>query len=166
MTLIVIVGTQPRQLTRQLDFLVVDCPSSYNVIIGRPTLNIWKAATSTYCLKVKFPIDNGVGEVRGDQILARECYQAILATKENHIWMIEEERENKVETLKTVALIEDGVTKTTRIGTTLSPEIRTRLIKFLKENLDVFAWSHEDMPGISPKIIQHKLNVNPERKPV
>ena len=140
-------------MIRQLDFLVVDCLSSYNVIIGRPTLNRWKAATSTYCLKVKFPIDNGVGEVRGDQILARECYQAVLATKENHIWMIEEERENKVETLKTVALIEDGVTKTTRIGTTLSPEIRTRLIKFLKENLDVFAWSHEDMPGISLKII-------------
>ena len=73
-TLTVIVGTQPRQLTRQLDFLVVDCPSSYNVIIGRPALNRWKAATSTYCLKVKFPTDNGVGEVRGDQILARECY--------------------------------------------------------------------------------------------
>ena len=73
-TLTVIVGAQPRQLTCQLDFLVVDCPSSYNVIIGRPTLNRWKAATSTYCLKVKFPIDNGVGEVRGDQILARECY--------------------------------------------------------------------------------------------
>ena len=89
-----------------------------------------------------------------------------MATKENHTWMIEEEEENKVETLKTVALIEDGVTKTTRIGTTLSFEIRTRLIKFLKENLDVFAWSHEDMPGISLKIIQHKLNVNPERKPV
>ena len=166
MTLIVIVGTQPRQLTRQLDFLVVDCPSSYNVIIGRPTLNIWKAATSTYCLKVKFPTDNGVGEVRRDQILARECYQAVLTTKENHIWMIKEERENKVETLKIVALIEDGVTKTTRIRTTLSPEIRTGLIKFLKENLDVFAWSYEDMSGISLKIIQHKLNVNPESKPV
>ena len=38
-TLIVTVGTQPRQLTLQLDFLVVNCPSSYNVIIGRPTLN-------------------------------------------------------------------------------------------------------------------------------
>ena len=38
-TLTVTVGTQPRQLTRQLDFLVVDCLSSYNVIIGRPTLN-------------------------------------------------------------------------------------------------------------------------------
>ena len=79
--------------------------------------------------------------------------------------MIEEE-ENKVETLEIVALVEDGVTKTTRIGMILSLEIRTRLIEFLKENLDVFAWSHEDMPGISLKIIQHKLNVNPERKPV
>ena len=69
---------------------MVDCPSSYNVIIGRPTLNRWKATTSTYCLKVKFPTDNGVGKVKGDQILARECYQAVLAAKENHTWVIEE----------------------------------------------------------------------------
>ena len=65
-----------------------------------------------------------------------------------------------------MALVEDEITKTTRIGTTLSPKMRTRLIQFLKENLDVFAWSHGDIPGISPKVIQHKLNVNPERKPV
>ena len=165
MTLTVTVRTQPRQLTRQLDFLVVDCSSSYNVIIGRPTLNRWKAATSSNCLKVKFPIDNGVGEVRGDQILARECYQAVLTTRENHTWIIGEE-ESKVEALETIALVEDRTTKTTGIGTTLSSKMRTRLIEFLKENLDVFAWSHEDMPGISPKIIQHKLNVDPERKPV
>ena len=80
-TLTVMVGTYPVQLTCQLDFLVVDCPSSYNVIVGRPTLNKWKAAMSTYCLKVKFPTDNGVGEVKGDQVLARECYQAVLAAK-------------------------------------------------------------------------------------
>ena len=83
-TLTVIVGTYSAQLTYQLDFLIMDFPLSYNVIIGRPTLNKWKATTSTYCLKVKFPTDNGVGEVKGDQVLARECYQAILATKENH----------------------------------------------------------------------------------
>ena len=143
---------------------MVDCPSSYNVIIGRPTLNRWKATTSTYCLKVKFLTDNGVGKVKGDQILARECYQAVLAAKENHTWVIEEKGENKMEALETVALVEDEITKMTRIGTTLSPKMRTRLIQFLKENLDVFAWSHEDMPGISPKVIQHKLNVNPKRK--
>ena len=83
-TLTVTVGTHPRQLTRQLDFLLVDCPSSYNVMIERPTLNRRKAATSTYYLKVKLPTKNDVGEVKGDQVLAKECYQAMLATKENH----------------------------------------------------------------------------------
>ena len=165
-TLIVTVGTYLVQLTRQLDFLVVDFPSSYNVIIGQPTLNKWKAATSTYCLKVKFPTDNGVGEVKGDQVLARECYQAVLVAKENHTWMIGEKDEDKVEALEVVELVEGLVTKATRIGTTLSLEMRARLIQFLKENLDVFAWSHEDMPGVAPEIIQDKLNVNPDRKPV
>ena len=153
-------------MTRQLDFLVVDCPSSYNVIIGRPTLIKWKAATSIYCLKVKFPMDNGVDEVKGDQVLARECYQAVLAAKENHTWMIEKKEEDKMEALEIVALTEGETTKTTRIGTTLVPGIRTRLVQFLKENLDAFAWSHEDIPSISPEVIQHKLNVNLERKPV
>ena len=72
--------------------------------------------------------------------------------RENHTWMIEEE-DSKVEALEAVALVKDGTAKTTRIGTMLSSEMRTRLIEFIKENLDVFAWSHEDMPNISPKII-------------
>ena len=38
--------------------------------------------------------------------------------------------------------------------------------KFLKENLVVFVWRHEDMTGISNDIIQHRLNMNLERKPV
>ena len=48
----------------------------------------------------------------------------------------------------------------------LCPEMRTMLIEFLKENLEVFSWSHKDIPGISPKIIQHKLNMDLEKKPV
>ena len=71
-----------------------------------------------------------------------------------------------MEALEIVVLAEDETTKMTRIGTTLSPGMRTRLIQFLKENLYVFAWSHEDMLGISLEVIQHKLNVNPERKPL
>ena len=102
-------------------------------------LNKWKAATSTYCLKVKFPTDNGIGEVKGDQVLPRECYQAVLAAKENHTWMIEEKDKDKVEALEVVELIEGQVTKTTRIGMTLSSEMRAKLVQFLKENLDVFA---------------------------
>ena len=89
----------------------------YNVIIGRPTLNRWKVATSTYCLKVKFPTKNGVGEVKGDQVLAREFYQVVLAAKENYTWMIEEKKEEKVEALETVELVNGEPMKTTRIGT-------------------------------------------------
>ena len=136
------------------------------MIIGRPTLNGKKAATSTYFLKVKFLIENGVGEVKGDQVLARECYQALLAAKENHTWMIEEKEEEKVEALETMELVDREPMKTTRVGTTLSTEMRKKLVQFLKESLDVFAWSHEDMPGISTEIIQHKLNVDPKRKPI
>ena len=117
-------------------------------------------------LKIKFPTENSVGEVKGDQVLARECYQAVLAAKENHTWMIKKKNEDKMEALETVELVEGEATKTTRIGTTLSPEMKASLVQFLKENLDVFAWTHEDMPGISPKVIQHKLNVDPKRKPV
>ena len=145
---------------------MVDCPSSYNVIIERPTLNCWKAATSTYCLKVKFPTENGVGKVKRDQVLARECYQAVLAVKENHTWMIEEKEEDKVEALETMELVKGEASKTTRIWTTLSLKMRTKLVQFLKKNLDVFAWSYEDMLGISPKVIQHKLNMDSKRKPV
>ena len=32
--------------------------------------------------------------------------------------------------------------------------------------LDIFEWSHKDMPGIVAEVIQHHLNVNPKRKPV
>jgi len=145
---------------------VVDCPSSYNVIIGRPTLNRWKAATSTYCLKVKFQTENGIGEVKGDQVLARECYQAVLVAKENHTWMIEKKEEENVEALETVELVDGEPMKTTKVRTTMSADMKKKLTQFLKENLDVFAWSHEEMPGKSPKVIQHRLNVDPEKKPV
>ena len=36
----------------------------------------------------------------------------------------------------------------------------------MKDNLDVFTWSHEDMLGIPANIIQHHLNVDPEKKPI
>ena len=77
---------------------------------------------------MKFPIDNEVDEVKGDQVLAKEYYQAVLAAKENHTWMIEEKDEDKVEALEVVELIEGQATKTTRIGTTLSPEMRVKLV--------------------------------------
>ena len=59
-TLPIVVGAYPQQVAKDVNFLVVDCSSSYNAIIGRPTLNNWKAVTSTYHLSVKFPTEHGI----------------------------------------------------------------------------------------------------------
>jgi hypothetical protein len=77
-TLPVTTGTSPRQAIVMTDFLIVDWPSAYNTIIGRPTLNKLRAITSTHHLKMKIPTDNGVGEVKGDQLVARKCYYTSL----------------------------------------------------------------------------------------
>ena len=70
------------QITKDVNFLVVDCSSSYNAIIRRPTLNSWMVVTSTDHLSVKFPIEHKVGQVQEDQLVARECYLAMLAMDE------------------------------------------------------------------------------------
>ena len=62
-TLSITVGDCPQQITKEVTFLVVDCSSAYNAILRRPTLNSWKAVTSTYHLMIKFPIDYGVREL-------------------------------------------------------------------------------------------------------
>ena len=82
-TLPIVVGAYPQQITKEVNFLIIDCSSSYNTIIGRLTLNSWKAVTSTYHLSVKFPIEYGIGQVQGDQLVARECYLAMLAMDEH-----------------------------------------------------------------------------------
>ena len=81
-TLPVVVGSYPQQITKSVNFLVMDCSSLYNAIIGRPTLNSWKAVTSTYHLLVKFPTEYGIGQAQGNQLAARECYLAMMALDE------------------------------------------------------------------------------------
>ena len=76
-------------------------------------------------------MENGVGEVKRDQVLARECYQVVLAAKENHTWMIEEKEEEKVEALETMELVDGEPTKTTRIGTTISTDTKKKLVQLL-----------------------------------
>ena len=56
--------------------------------------------------------------------------------------------------------------RTTRMGTLASQPIRQALASFLKMNQDMFAWSHDDMPGIDPSVIVHRLNVNPVSSPI
>ena len=71
-----------------------------------------------------------------------------------------------VEELEEVNLDNTRPERTTRIGTLASWLVRQALTTFLRDNQDVFTWSHEDMPGIDPLIIVHKLNVSPLFPPI
>nr|POE49921.1 transposon ty3-g gag-pol polyprotein [Quercus suber] len=168
-TLPVTVGDYPQELTRNVMFLVVDCSSAYNGILGWPTLNSWKAATSTYHLMIKFLTDYGIGELRGNQATARECYIVMLEMEDHHQTMCVEEQRTvaePVEELEEITLDESKPERTTRIGTLACQPVRQALTTFLRRNQDVFAWNHEDMPEIDPSVIVQKLNVNPSTPPV
>ncbi|GAV85505.1 hypothetical protein CFOL_v3_28941, partial [Cephalotus follicularis] len=65
------VKTPPVGFT-EMTFLVVDTPSPYNAIVGRPGLNLLEAIVSTRHLLMKFPTRFGMGEVKGDQEVARQ----------------------------------------------------------------------------------------------
>ena len=74
--LMLTLGDPSCQATTTVRFLIVDAPSTYNVLLGRPSFNAIKAISSAYHTVIKFPTKNGVGMVRGDQRVARECYLA------------------------------------------------------------------------------------------
>ena len=152
----VVVGFYPWLKKKEVNFLVVECLSSYNATIGRPTLNSWKAATSTYHLSVKFLAEYGLKEVQGDQLAAKKCYLAMLAMDEQMQTMNIEERRTVVEpmeVLENVPLDKSNPEKFTKIETSMKEKTKQDLIQFLKKSMDVFAWSHEDMPSIPEDII-------------
>ena len=68
--------------------------------------------------------------------------------------------------MKNIPLDESNLERYTRVGADLEENTKKDLVQFLKKNIDVFAWSHEDIPGIDPSIITHRLNVSPFFKPI
>ena len=53
-----------------------------------------------------------------------------------------------------------------KIEKNLDSKLANQIVNFLKKNLDVLAWTHADMVGIKLNIMYHKLNIEPQVKPV
>ena len=53
-----------------------------------------------------------------------------------------------------------------KIGTSMTAPIREELTALLRDYQDIFAWSYQDMPSLSSDIVQHRLPLNPECRPV
>lgn len=67
--------------TKMVSFLVMEHPSVYNVILGKPSFNIFLAITSTYLLMVMFPLETRIRVLRANQEEFSKCYATILKGK-------------------------------------------------------------------------------------
>ena len=84
---------------------------------------------------IKFPIDYGVGELRGNQVAARECYIAMLEMDGHQQTMCIEEQwaiVEPIEEFEEVTLDNSRPEQTTRIGTLASWPVRQALMDFPK----------------------------------
>ncbi|PNY11290.1 gag-pol polyprotein [Trifolium pratense] len=188
-------GDKDNAKTFKVRYLVVKTPfTSYKIVIGRPAFNDLGAVMSTLYLAIKYnPYNGGVGTVRGDQLLAKQCYESSLkirhrtsnsgstpnqkqAPRQGGINVIEnadmdpreefqDRRVSPIEELEQVQIGEEPH-QTTNLGTTLLHSEREKIMKILKKNVDLFAWKPSDMPGIDESVITHKLSISPSIKPV
>ena len=171
--LVLTLGEPPCQAMTTARFLVVNAPSAYNMLLGKPFLNAIKAIPSAYHMMIKFPTIHGVGMVRGDQRAARECYTTSMMQKAVDNVNVDEldmgdevlTRPEPLEKLEPVSL-DDDPEHLAYIGSKLAEDLKSLLTQFLKQNRDVFAWKQADMGGIDPTVITHRLNTSPSFIPV
>nr|AAX96740.1 retrotransposon protein, putative, Ty3-gypsy sub-class [Oryza sativa Japonica Group]ABA91942.1 retrotransposon protein, putative, Ty3-gypsy subclass [Oryza sativa Japonica Group] len=123
----------------QITFDVAEFDTAYNAIIGRTALAKFMA-TSHYAYQVlKMPGPKGTITIQGNTKLAVQCDK----------WSLD-----MVEQMPSPP------------ATTEPPKKEFVLITFLRDNADVFAWQPSDMPRVPREVIEHKLMVRPDAKPV
>ena len=72
----VMFGTKQNCRTKNLEFEVVDLPSPYHALLGRPALAQFMASTHVGYLKMKMPGPNGTIIVVGDYRVSMSCASA------------------------------------------------------------------------------------------
>nr|XP_034900655.1 LOW QUALITY PROTEIN: uncharacterized protein LOC118038417 [Populus alba] len=70
------------------------------------------------------------------------------------------------EELETINVGNEEIKRELKIGTLITPEAKEELIALLKDYVDVFAWSYEDMPGLDTDIVVHRIPLMEGCKPI
>ena len=66
--------------------------------------------------------------------------------------------------IELVNLGTDNEKKEVKIGSSLDSLAKKEIMDLFKEYANIFAWSNQDMPGLSTKIVEHRLPMRPECK--
>ncbi|KAK8918768.1 hypothetical protein KSP39_PZI021391 [Platanthera zijinensis] len=214
--------------SRNCKFVIVDAPSSYSAIFGRPLISAFRCVPSSFHQCLKFNVDGVQARVRGDPKEARECYvtavnsiswlegaeemgrrlkevepeaggdemeveescahekvaeetqepaeaTAVTEAEEEVLAFDEGEAEewearSRLEAAEEVAEMEvlttGGRVEKIRISGGLTPEAQGRMLECVQKNVDIFAWSAAEMPGIDSNIACHRLNLDPKAPPI
>ncbi|KAL2646871.1 hypothetical protein AAZV13_05G081600 [Glycine max] len=157
--------------TPTIQYMVVNTPSTYNILLRRPLMNKLEEIVLTAYLKVKFPLDHGlVGVISVHREITCRCYYEILRAKRELYGLAKHYGVHFVEldprrdfidqystSMEEVKELEIGKGKKVKIGTTLTHHLEDNLLEVLKHNSNDFAWSSSDMSGIDLDFLYHKL---------
>uniref|UniRef100_A0A2N9H591 Integrase catalytic domain-containing protein n=1 Tax=Fagus sylvatica TaxID=28930 RepID=A0A2N9H591_FAGSY len=136
-------------ISLQTEFIVVRGTSPYNAIVGRDWLHRMKAVPSTLHQKLRFPTEEGVMEINGDQAPAAVTEKLAAEKDPEKVYFDPSEPEFYF-----------------LVGTNLSVNDRQGLVTLLMGYRDVFAWSVYEAPGVSPDLACHSLNISGDAKPI
>ena len=56
--------------------------------------------------------------------------------------------------------------KEVKISSSLDPSTKKKIVDLFRKYLDIFAWSYQDMSGLSTEIVEHQLPMRSECKPI
>ncbi|XP_073138413.1 uncharacterized protein [Henckelia pumila] len=156
-------GKDRMSKTRIVSFIIVDAPSTYNAILGRPAMITFMVVASALHQKIKFPVGNEVGEVQGDQKTSRKCYVEEVLIEQKVVKVGHDDRPGP-QGQEQVNMLEESVPVTAeeeyeeilispptgfvKVAQTLEASLKEKLVKFLMKNKDVFAWDVSDLLGV------------------
>jgi hypothetical protein len=64
--------------------------------------------------------------------------------------------------LEVINLGSEGNKKKVKIGALLCLDVKKRMVELLRDYVDVFSWSYQDIPGLNTDIVEHRLLLKPE----
>ncbi|GKV42199.1 hypothetical protein SLEP1_g49636 [Rubroshorea leprosula] len=157
LTLHVAFGSGKTYVTPSVRFLVVKMASSFNIVIGRPTLTEIRAVVSQSHLCMKFPTHTGIATLQGNQEVARHCYIT-------SVTQLTKGKDQTPEAIPQPISDNQQVMGVEIVDNRPEDENRAALVKNVEEVL--IDDRDPSMPGIPNSVSQHKLNTNPLKKPV
>ena len=160
----------------------MDVPYAYNAILGRGTLNRFGAVPHHNYLFLRIPGPQGLITTHDDQELARRIeygHRPLLPSRHIHTMTQEDSKDppsahpghrypprpQPKGDIKLVPIHQDQPDRTIQIGADLASGQEAQLLAVLQSNLDIFAWSSQDLPGVDRSIIEHLLQVDSKARP-